>query len=259
MSTMFKKAQCIDVDIDFIGVWDTVDSVGFIRGKELPFTKHSAGIKVFRHALSLDERRAKFTQFRWHWAINKETKLGVKKGDMPKAGGTAGKARGTNVRELWFAGCHSGTFAPIELSSVNLRILRADVGGTATAALSDQESTPLLGHISLRWMIQQCFEVDTGIRFDHALLTKIGLEFRNSVSLETDGFSIMALRENKPTVKKDREDLDAMADIHDQLSEHKLWWLLEVCPLSHPVQKKDGNWDHKRVYVLVSLLARTPH
>lgn len=85
-STEFKKAQCIDVDIDFMGVWDTVSSVGWLRGKELPFTKNNTSVKVFRHALSLDERRAKFPQNHWRWARPEDEALGVKPDEMIKAG-----------------------------------------------------------------------------------------------------------------------------------------------------------------------------
>lgn len=49
----------MDVDIEFVGVWDTVASVGLFP-RTLPFTKSNTAIKIFRHAISLDERRAKF-------------------------------------------------------------------------------------------------------------------------------------------------------------------------------------------------------
>lgn len=47
------------MDIEFVGVWDTVASVGLIP-RHLPFTKSNTAIKTFRHAISLDEHRAKF-------------------------------------------------------------------------------------------------------------------------------------------------------------------------------------------------------
>lgn len=53
----FKETFCRSVAIDFVGVWDTVASVGVLYGRNLPFTSSNAAIKVFRHALSLDEVR----------------------------------------------------------------------------------------------------------------------------------------------------------------------------------------------------------
>ncbi|KAG9018129.1 hypothetical protein FRB90_012150 [Tulasnella sp. 427] len=61
----FKAAFSTPVDIEFMGVWDTVSSVG-IKGRHLPFTSSNTIIRSFRHALSLDERRAKFQPNPWH-------------------------------------------------------------------------------------------------------------------------------------------------------------------------------------------------
>lgn len=77
-STDFKQTFCIEVQIEFIGVWsvryallhfeihptarlrrDTVNSVGLIP-RHLPFTTSNNNVRTFRHAVSLDERRAKF-------------------------------------------------------------------------------------------------------------------------------------------------------------------------------------------------------
>ncbi|KAE9400707.1 WD40 repeat-like protein [Gymnopus androsaceus JB14] len=51
-----------DVKVHFVGAWDTVSSIGFVRPtKDFPLT--TSGMKhvcYFRHALALDERRVKF-------------------------------------------------------------------------------------------------------------------------------------------------------------------------------------------------------
>lgn len=86
-SNAFKKAFSIDVDIDFIGVWDTVSSVGgFPVPKRLPFTSSNTSVRVFRHAVSLDERRAKFRANLFNRPTLEEASLGVQVGEMPKAG-----------------------------------------------------------------------------------------------------------------------------------------------------------------------------
>ena len=105
---------------------DTVCSVGLIP-HELPFTHSNTAIRYFRHAMSLDERRAKFKANHYHLRHDHEQK-GTKLGDMPRSnhrhpyfhssqnhdqdhkirhekydGPTV-----TDVREVWFAGCHCG-------------------------------------------------------------------------------------------------------------------------------------------------------
>ncbi|EEB94682.1 hypothetical protein MPER_06464 [Moniliophthora perniciosa FA553] len=58
----FKRTFCrADAKVHFVGVWDTVSSVGFAKKKELPLTTESMKhVCIFRHALALDERRVKF-------------------------------------------------------------------------------------------------------------------------------------------------------------------------------------------------------
>ncbi|CAE7233603.1 unnamed protein product [Rhizoctonia solani] len=65
-SAGFKKAFSREVKIEFMGVWDTVSSVGLLWPRHLPFTSSNAIVKKFRHAVSLDEHRAKFKQNVWH-------------------------------------------------------------------------------------------------------------------------------------------------------------------------------------------------
>ncbi|CAE6361859.1 unnamed protein product [Rhizoctonia solani] len=65
-SAGFKKAFSREVKIEFMGVWDTVSSVGLLWPRHLPFTSSNAIVRKFRHAVSLDEHRAKFKQNVWH-------------------------------------------------------------------------------------------------------------------------------------------------------------------------------------------------
>jgi uncharacterized protein (DUF2235 family) len=91
----------------FVGVWDTVSSVGWVyNAVHFPFTKvtHNPDIGIARHAVSIDERRAFFPQ----------NLLGEP------------NSTGQNVLEVWFAGAHSdvgGSYAESEsqLSKLALR------------------------------------------------------------------------------------------------------------------------------------------
>ncbi|KAK0468969.1 hypothetical protein IW261DRAFT_1011179 [Armillaria novae-zelandiae] len=40
--------------------WACVVSVGMVMGRTLPFTTSNRAIKLFRHAISLDEHRSRF-------------------------------------------------------------------------------------------------------------------------------------------------------------------------------------------------------
>lgn len=62
----FKQTFSRDVKVEFVGVWDTVQSTGVLFSRSLPFTDSNTLIKTFRHALSLDEHRVKFQPELYH-------------------------------------------------------------------------------------------------------------------------------------------------------------------------------------------------
>lgn len=223
-SRQFKKTFSIDVDIEFVGVWcvlyytsivvkvpadhliqifrDTVGSVGIIP-KRLPFTKSNSHIRHFRHAVSLDERRAKFKVNLWNRTTDDEHALGVKKGDMPRGHAMPEKKKRvsdvksqdsvqltqsqfedqydddddddepTDIDEVWFGGAHTGTCILFEIL-IHQRQLRArlDVGGGSVA----NGTRHCLARIPLRWMIRQCFELRLGIMFHKNMFKSIGLD-----------------------------------------------------------------------------------
>jgi len=73
-SNAFKRAFCRNVEIEFIGVWDTVNSVGLIP-RRLPFTVSNTIVHTFRHALALDERRVRFQANLWKHTNEDDEKL----------------------------------------------------------------------------------------------------------------------------------------------------------------------------------------
>jgi uncharacterized protein (DUF2235 family) len=74
----------------FVGVWDTVNSVGWVRTPlKIPYSANNPDIQVGRHAVSIDERRAFFRQNLWKPAV------------APKPSGPE------DVKQVWFAGVHS--------------------------------------------------------------------------------------------------------------------------------------------------------
>lgn len=192
-SNAFKKAFSINVEIEFVGVWDTVSSVGIIP-KRLPFTTANNNIRYFRHAMSLDEHRVRFKPNLWTRPTKEHEERGVKSHHMPRSirrhfpkqheseckGSPDSEAtKGshhhhasqdemeqqftatdtlpiiqTDVEEVWFAGCH------------------CDVGGGSVK----NGTRNSLARIPLRWMIRQLFKLEIGILFHRNLFAKIGMD-----------------------------------------------------------------------------------
>jgi uncharacterized protein (DUF2235 family) len=99
----------------FVGVWDTVSSIGWIGNPlKLPFVANNPDIETGRHAVAIDERRAFFRNHLWK---------------LPDIPGTHDGPK--DLKQVWFAGVHS------------------DVGG----GYSESESA--LSKVPLNWMMQE--------------------------------------------------------------------------------------------------------
>ncbi|KAJ7907473.1 hypothetical protein B0H13DRAFT_1618403, partial [Mycena leptocephala] len=135
---------------DFIDFFlrDSVNSVGMMDNIKLAYTATNGIVRTFRHAVALDERRAKFKQNMW----SHPKKPAVAANAQPN--GDNGPSVVTDVQEVWFAGCH------------------CDVGGGSVR----NGTRPNLAHIPLRWMIRECFKARTGVLFSATKLAKLGIE-----------------------------------------------------------------------------------
>jgi uncharacterized protein (DUF2235 family) len=127
---------------------------------------------------------------------------------------TASAAK-TEVKEVWFVGCHS------------------DIGGCAVA-----DNVPRsLGDITLRWMVKELLSLKYPILWkDGALSDLFGADLSND--------SVDDGRSNTPSISGQQPDLDALdctAPIHDSLK-YPNWWLFEILPLSWTWQDAKGNW-----------------
>jgi uncharacterized protein (DUF2235 family) len=70
-------------DIHFLGLWDTVNSVGSLYNPlKLPFSRWNPSVRTVRQAMSIDERRKFFRQNLW-------------------------SRTQADVKQVWFAGVHS--------------------------------------------------------------------------------------------------------------------------------------------------------
>ncbi|KAJ6530931.1 hypothetical protein DFH09DRAFT_1183713 [Mycena vulgaris] len=270
-SNAFKKAFAIDVDIEFIGVWDTVNSVGLIP-RRLPFTTSNNIVRTFRHAIALDERRAKFKPNLWNRPTPKEMTFSIT--DQRIAERAAKPAQSTkkksqrnimerkysrdmtqptDIDEVWFSGCH------------------CDVGGGSV----DNDTPHNLARIPLRWMVRECFKTHSGIMFDTEGLRGIGLDPASlypivqprppALPVGTERIRSIPSAKSQASVQKEpalpeissteapraiivhkteeEQDLhDLLSPIYDQLSLAWFWWILELIPLRQRYQRGDNSW-----------------
>ncbi|GJE93485.1 hypothetical protein PsYK624_096440 [Phanerochaete sordida] len=148
----FKRTFCREVKVEFLGVWDTVNSVGLIP-RMLPFVYMNNGVQHLRHALSLDERRVRFIPSFASAYIPHRVSAGERAERRFEDAVNAADGAHCDVREVWFAGVH------------------ADVGGGSVK----NSTRHALARIPLRWMIRETLRCGTGLLYDGAMLQQVGL------------------------------------------------------------------------------------
>ena len=124
----FRQSYSHPCNIRFLGIFDTVKSVGYLRPKNLPHTRHNPIVQIVRHALALGERRSFYVPTTWG-GLDGDTRPAVY---VPACWNPDCNPpiRWQDVEEVWFAGCHS------------------DVGG----GYPPDKSSP--ADVSLRWMLE---------------------------------------------------------------------------------------------------------
>ncbi|KIO29808.1 hypothetical protein M407DRAFT_21058 [Tulasnella calospora MUT 4182] len=231
----FKQTFSSDVAVEFIGVWDTVSSVGF-GAPLLPFNASETFIRTFRHALALDERRAKFQPNAWQYkqkcehcfSLPRVQGDGVKNIEMLTEGIKYGhdslcwcgdeksyhNGELTDILEVWFPGFH------------------ADVGG------GNEKNTErvTLANPSLRWMVTEILKSKCGVIFKRDAF----MDWLPTLKRRIHAFKAVSKKPppNDSSSHVEEQDFEehtieeeAGAKMYDMLSEKPRWWILEVLPL----------------------------
>ena len=129
VATAFKATFCRQCPLHFVGVWDTVSSVGWIWDPvKLPYTAQNPDMMNGRHAVSIDERRCYFRNNMWG-------------APLP----------GQSLKQVWFAGVHSdigGSYAEAEsgLSKITLEWMLCEAL-QAGLLVDRQKADQVLGRI----------------------------------------------------------------------------------------------------------------
>lgn len=212
----FKRTFCVPITIDFVGVWDTVASVGAFLPKVLPHIEYNPSIITFRHALALDEHRGSFVPSIWdHSRTNPFIQ---------------------DVREVWFRGEHS------------------DIGGGSVGPKKVEKdgkksiSHSMLSNISLRWMVRQIIQSQNGIWLDHTAVAR----YRERGILETPPNRNWLMRVEE-SIKLDK--IDVQNPLYDSIGNKPGWNVLEYAGFTskrvntssyQPSWSRSPNWQAGR-------------
>ncbi|EAZ62830.2 predicted protein, partial [Scheffersomyces stipitis CBS 6054] len=255
----FKEAfSRKDVTVHFMGLWDTINSVGIFRDKLFPYTTSSAIVKHVRHAVSIDERRAKFKQLLFApysyypclFSLNctscdeeEEEARSLFTSHNMDAGSFLGSLLLGNTKvhrvpcdsedivELFFPGNHG------------------DCGGGWPVDLDGQ----YLSDIPLRWMLSQAIKF--GVIFKTNAIHEFNDKHPVSKSLLSCHHDILSLKRERPIYTQliltnglPRSPVCRFDSRGDEYLYYTLfWWLIELLPIGYKVENKEGQW--RNVYV----------
>jgi hypothetical protein len=151
-----------------------------------------------------------------------------------------------NAVEVWFKGGHSD----IGGGAHETEAFRGDAYSSAFLDGDKFPRKPLLSNITLRWMVRQCFELETGILFDTDAMRR----YRDERVLE--------LRLVGNDLQKQRQALVDKLDAYDITPEPWLalekahgWGLLEYLPVPKINQLGDQRSQPTTVWRFVNLIA----
>lgn len=101
--------------------------------------------------------------------------------------------------------------------------------------------------IPLRWLIQEVVATQTGVLFDLAQLSLIGLSPQNLPFFRDDKDPPILNLPLPPVVIPPpipkNEFKDAVEQLTDQLERKKIWWLLEWIPMRTKFLNEDGVFE----------------
>lgn len=245
MASEFKKTfSRANTRIFFMGLWDSVNSVGLLWDRIFPYTIRTSNVDHVRHAVSLDERRARFKQQLFQPTASQETSandsisyfqlmMTLSWAELLKY--VIDTLTGLNKRplsviddlvEVYFPGNHG------------------DVGGGWEPTLQDL----FLSDVSLRWMLAQA--VKFGVFFQKGSVSQWSLEFPTASSFLAYHHDVLTLMKKCPDSTPEKglpetpiKRFNGRGD--DKLFYTILWWILEFIPLFSTTEDELGHW--KRV------------
>jgi uncharacterized protein (DUF2235 family) len=210
VNSAFKETFCHDVTLRFVGLWDTVSSVGWVQQPlRLLYSAQNPIIQTGRHAVSIDERRCFYQDNLWGKALPHHETPTLKQELVGADGEPVLDDKGKPVFEpvhqdlvqVWFAGVHS------------------DVGGS----YPQRESA--LPNRTLRWLLDEAMQ--------------------NGLEVEPDRVKMIfgePTEEDHAAAPLYQSPLEP-GPVHGSLKGP--WWLLEVLP--HRYYVMDTEEEHWRI------------
>ena len=236
----FQKTFCRQkVEIELMGLFDSVNSCGIIIDRMFPYTSITSHVKHIRHAISINERRCRFKENLF--AQNPEQELGAMSDPelQPLFSVMQDQRCSDDMVEVWFPGDHS------------------DIGGSWPL----DENGHQLSNVSLRWMLS--FALEFGVLFKQGAINEFSTKFPPKdcvLACHHDNLSLKRppymFNDCQPMGRDDLFPVPSKTPIELSETGEKgncgrgdssliatwFWWFVEILPFGYLTRQNDGKW-----------------
>ncbi|GAC1417136.1 MAG: hypothetical protein NVSMB62_07430 [Acidobacteriaceae bacterium] len=219
-SRVFRETFSRQVTIHFMGVWDTVSSVGWVWDPvKLLYDGQNPIIRRGRHAISVDERRCFFQAMPWGrpMSLNDESLTAEARLKLEKALDPGWVKQ--DIVQAWFPGVHS------------------DVGGSYRLSQSGPAIT------AFEWMLEEARERPN----KHAAESPEAIAGQDTFpdGLKIEGDKELAVKGRASVFGGIRHWNYPQPKVHERLHESLCgaWWLLEFFPHKYFDEQGKKRWQ----------------
>ncbi|VEU23761.1 DEKNAAC105000 [Brettanomyces naardenensis] len=242
----FKRTFCRqNVKIEFMGLWDSINSCGIIRDRLFPYASSSAHVGHVRHAVSINERRAKLKQNLFVPYSYLPSLFGIdsRGEEVPLLGDTDRHPRNCSddLLEVWFPGDHS------------------DVGGNWPPDIGGHE----LANVSFRWILS--YAIEFGVLFKRGSVHEFAEKYTSLASVLSSHHDCLCLIRHNQAIHNtlcpkprdsqylfpDVDKLVVLPDVpvkrddcrgNDGILRTLFWWFVEILPVGYLIENTKGKW-----------------
>ncbi|KAF3994051.1 hypothetical protein FT663_00071 [Candidozyma haemuli var. vulneris] len=229
-SLQLRKMFGRKIQIELLGIWDTVNSVGFFTDRIFPFTTCTSIVDHVRHAQSIDERRARFKQVSFQQVEDSSSKIEPTLWSKLRSWSNSWWSNqisvdcSDDILEVWFSGSHG------------------DLG----ASWGDDENDRRLSEVPFRWMLAEACKF--GLKLDKTRLSEYWKVYQPKDSILSYHHDHLSFKAPLYNEKKSLNTADVRVRRFNGRGSSSIfatlgWWLVELIPFSTKLPDKEGRWS----------------
>ncbi|RLV91802.1 Uncharacterized protein JA1_003608 [Spathaspora sp. JA1] len=268
----FKKTfSRNDIRIHFMGLWDSINSVGVLRDQMFPYAIRSSNVDHIRHAVSIDERRSKFKQ-QLFYSPNEESDFNSSIESTSTSDNSYSSLKSISDLLLYLLGRnpHRSLREPPQPNNDLVQVFFPGNHGDIGGGWEPNDGNQLLSNVSLRWMLAQAIKFN--VIFKPKSIGTFATTFPSYMGFLSYNHDVLTILPRYPDSLPTTTEItySASASVADSVESVKyphlptapierfvgrgsstfidalFWWVLELLPISYKIEDQYG--QRKQVF-----------